>query len=117
MDAHNSELDNDKKASALENTDDANWHEIGKRGLCIWIKSIIYKCSLLALSHEEIVGNAVIFFLVGYETTATAMSWTFYNLSLHPDVQDKLYQEVCATLDKFDVRRHIEYILEYTFLI
>ncbi|GIY01405.1 cytochrome P450 3A5 [Caerostris darwini] len=46
------------------------------------------------LSDEEIVANAYIFLLAGYETTATALAFTFYLLIKHPDVQERLYQEI-----------------------
>ncbi|KAF7721306.1 hypothetical protein EC973_004948 [Apophysomyces ossiformis] len=34
------------------------------------------------------------FIIAGRDTTAQALSWTFYNLMLHPRVQDKLLKEI-----------------------
>jgi Cytochrome P450 len=33
----------------------------------------------------------------GHETTANAISWTLYSLSLHPKVQNELREEIKAT--------------------
>ncbi|GBM66667.1 Cytochrome P450 3A12 [Araneus ventricosus] len=46
------------------------------------------------LTDEEIVANAYVFLLAGYETTATALAFTFYLLVKHPEIQEKLYQEI-----------------------
>jgi cytochrome P450 len=37
-------------------------------------------------------------FLAGYETTANALTWTFYLLSQNPTVEAKLYEELCSVL-------------------
>jgi cytochrome P450 len=37
-------------------------------------------------------------FLAGHETTANALTWTFYLLSQHPTVEAKLYEELCSVL-------------------
>ena len=46
------------------------------------------------LTDKEIVGNAITFMLVGYETTANALSYTCYLLALNPHVQERLQQEI-----------------------
>ncbi|KAF8796996.1 Cytochrome P450 3A11 like protein [Argiope bruennichi] len=46
------------------------------------------------LSMDELVSQCVIFFLAGYETTASTLSFASYLLALNPDVQDKLREEV-----------------------
>lgn len=37
-------------------------------------------------------------FLAGHETTANALTWTFYLLSQYPEVERRLYNELCAVL-------------------
>jgi cytochrome P450 len=51
----------------------------------------------------EIIGNALIFFLAGFDTTATAMSWVFYNLALNEDVQQTLFDEIENALEDNNV--------------
>lgn len=41
-------------------------------------------------------------FLAGHETTANALTWTFYLLSQNPTVGDKLYEELCTVLGDDD---------------
>lgn len=43
------------------------------------------------------IANAYLFLLAAYETTATALGFTFYLLAKHPDVQERLQQEIDAT--------------------
>ncbi|KAI7693639.1 hypothetical protein SSS_06904 [Sarcoptes scabiei] len=51
------------------------------------------------LSEEEIVAQSMIFFLAGYETTATTLAHCFYELAMNQDVQQKLYNEIKSVLD------------------
>ena len=43
---------------------------------------------------EEVIGQAVLFFLVGMDTTATSIAFLIYNLAVHPEIQDKLHDEI-----------------------
>ncbi|GIY25221.1 cytochrome P450 3A8 [Caerostris darwini] len=52
------------------------------------------------LSLDELVAQCVIFFLAGYETTATTLSCASYLLALNPDVQDRLREEVVRALEE-----------------
>ncbi|KFM82631.1 Cytochrome P450 3A13, partial [Stegodyphus mimosarum] len=50
------------------------------------------------LSLNELVAQCVIFFLAGYDTTASTLAFATYNLALNPDVQDKLIAEIDAAI-------------------
>ncbi|GFS49391.1 cytochrome P450 3A8, partial [Nephila pilipes] len=54
------------------------------------------------LSMDELVAQCVIFFLAGYDTTASTLSFVTYQLALNQDVQDKLREEVDETLSAND---------------
>ncbi|CAK5270068.1 unnamed protein product [Mycena citricolor] len=46
------------------------------------------------LSDEEVISQIPTFFLAGHETTSTALSWAVHALSQHPDIQERLRQEL-----------------------
>lgn len=48
-----------------------------------------------SLSDVEIKSNMLVLLLAGYETTANHLIFTAYLLAKHPDVQERLYNELC----------------------
>ena len=58
------------------------------------------------MTRNEIVGNAVIMLMAGFETTANSMALLGYCLAVEPDVQQKVYLEVEETIAK-----HVRYII------
>lgn len=46
------------------------------------------------MSNEQVRDEAITLLLAGHETTALALTWTFYLLSQNPDAERKLHQEV-----------------------
>ncbi|MDH5230468.1 MAG: cytochrome P450 [Gammaproteobacteria bacterium] len=50
------------------------------------------------MSERAIIDEAITFFSAGHETTAHALSWTWYLLSQHPEAMQKLQQEVDSVL-------------------
>lgn len=51
----------------------------------------------VVLSDEEIVGNMFIFNVAGHDTTANTMAFGFALLSVYPEVQDWLHEEITHT--------------------
>ena len=47
-----------------------------------------------AMTDEEIRDEALTLFLAGHETTANALTWTWYLLSLNPEKADRLHDEL-----------------------
>jgi cytochrome P450 len=47
-----------------------------------------------AMDDQQVRDEAITIFLAGHETTAVALSWTFYLLSRHPEVEGKLHAEL-----------------------
>lgn len=50
------------------------------------------------IEHNEAVGHLFSFFIAGHHTTMTTLSHAIYQLSLHPQIQDKLRTEVDSIL-------------------
>lgn len=51
------------------------------------------------MDDEQLLDESLIIFVAGHETSANALTWIFYLLSQHPEVMDKLQQEVDAVLE------------------
>ena len=49
---------------------------------------------LAGLTLDEIIANALIFFVAGYDTTGTSLGFFMYNMACYPDIQDKLLEEI-----------------------
>ncbi|XP_041606270.1 cytochrome P450 3A12 [Vulpes lagopus] len=67
------------------------------------------------LSDLELVAQSIIFIFAGYETTSTSLSFLMYELATHPDVQQKLQEEIDATfpnkaLPTYDALVQMEYL-------
>jgi cytochrome P450 len=50
------------------------------------------------MSNELLLDECLTIFLAGHETTANALSWTWYLLSGHPDAEAKLHAELAQVL-------------------
>ncbi|CAK1547376.1 unnamed protein product [Leptosia nina] len=45
-------------------------------------------------TDNDLIAQAVLFFIAGFETISVAMSFTLHELALNTEIQDKLYEEV-----------------------
>lgn len=50
------------------------------------------------MTDRQLRDEVMTLFFAGHETTALALSWTFYLLAQHPEVEQKLVDEISATL-------------------
>lgn len=50
------------------------------------------------MSNEQLRDEAMTIFLAGHETTANALTWTWYLLSQNPEVEKRLHAEIDAAL-------------------
>ncbi|CAF1968529.1 unnamed protein product [Rotaria magnacalcarata] len=55
------------------------------------------------LTDKEIVGQALIFMIAGYETTSVLMSFFFYNMATEPTIQEKVYEEILQELEDDEI--------------
>ena len=51
-----------------------------------------------ALSDEQLRDEVLTIFLAGYETTANALSWTWYLLATNPEAQERMHEELVEVL-------------------
>lgn len=49
------------------------------------------------MSDMEIMTQSIMFIFAGYETTSSSLSFLMYHLATHPDIQQKLQEEIDAT--------------------
>lgn len=54
------------------------------------------------LHDRDIIANAFVFLLAGFETTAAALTFTCYLLAKNEDVQDKLYESIMESVPDED---------------
>ncbi|CAG2178513.1 unnamed protein product, partial [Oppiella nova] len=47
-----------------------------------------------SLTNDELIAQCVLFLIAGYESSATTLAMCLYNIAKHPDVQQKLYEEI-----------------------
>jgi cytochrome P450 len=50
------------------------------------------------MTDTQVRDELMTIFLAGHETTANALSWTYYLLSQHPEVQKKLFDEIDSVI-------------------
>ncbi|HYP13782.1 MAG TPA: cytochrome P450, partial [Bryobacteraceae bacterium] len=50
------------------------------------------------MTDKQVRDEAITLFLAGHETTATALTWTWYLLSQHPDVEARMHAELHQVL-------------------
>jgi len=65
---------------------------------------------------NSLAAQAFVFYLAGYETSSTTMTFCLYELSLHQDIQDRLREETDDVLQKHDGKITYEGIQEMEYL-
>jgi len=65
---------------------------------------------------NSLAAQAFVFYLGGFETSSSTMTFCLYELSLHQDIQDRLRQEIDVVLQKHDGKLTYEGILEMEYL-
>lgn len=70
----------------------------------------------LDLTDEIISAQAFVFYVGGYESSATTMSFLFYELAKNPDVQERLHTEVVEVLKRYDGKVSYEALHKMAYL-
>ncbi|XP_075983945.1 cytochrome P450 6B5-like [Anticarsia gemmatalis] len=79
-------------------------------------KSPTDKKITLEISDDILVAQCFVFFAAGYETSATTLSFTMYELAKHPEIQERVLQEVDEYLRRNDNVLKYECITEMPYL-
>ncbi|KAL0868661.1 hypothetical protein ABMA27_008114 [Loxostege sticticalis] len=74
------------------------------------------KRTSVEVSDDFLVSNCLIFFLAGFETSATTSSYTLYELAKHPEAQNKLLKEIDDYLERTGNKIHYESTAELPYL-
>lgn len=69
-----------------------------------------------SLSEDEMVANAILFLVAGFETTATTITMASWVLSKNPQIQEKLYQEVTKCYESHGNRLDYEAVNGLSYL-
>ena len=56
------------------------------------------------LEHYEIMAQAFLFFLAGYETTANTLSFALYHLAVNQECQEKAYEEIMDVFGEVSIQ-------------
>lgn len=70
----------------------------------------------VTLSMNELAAQAFVFFLAGYETSSTTMTFCLFELASNPEIQKKLQEEVIEVLKKHDNKLTYEAIMDMRYM-
>ncbi|KAG5669758.1 hypothetical protein PVAND_000052 [Polypedilum vanderplanki] len=54
------------------------------------------------LTFNQVLAQTFLFFIAGFETSSSTLTFVLYNLALNQDIQDKLRDEIKSTILKYD---------------
>ncbi|KYB26434.1 putative cytochrome P450 6a14-like Protein [Tribolium castaneum] len=69
-----------------------------------------------ALTLNELSAQAFVFFIAGFETSSTTMTFALFELSTNPHIQDKLREEINQVLEKYDDKLTYDAMMELTYM-
>lgn len=70
----------------------------------------------LSLTTEEIASHCFIFFLSGLEVSPAVITFALYELSLHPEIQERVREEAIRVSRKYNDEICYESLVELEFL-
>ncbi len=88
----------DKKNRDVNNNKNVNLHH-NHDLLYTLMEAQDQEAGIKQMSDIQLRDEVMTIFLAGHETTANALTWTFYLLSQYADVERQMYEELCSVLD------------------
>ncbi|KAF2896449.1 hypothetical protein ILUMI_09729 [Ignelater luminosus] len=70
----------------------------------------------MSLTDDQIAAEAFVFFFAGYDTSATTLSFCFYELASNVEIQENLRNEIKNVLAKYEGRLTYDAIMEMTYM-
>ncbi|XP_052782039.1 cytochrome P450 3A41-like [Mya arenaria] len=67
----------------------------------------------IGLNNDELIANAIVVLMAGYDTTATTLTWMAYLLATNEDVQEKLIQSIDERVVNGDIDYDTVMKMEY----
>ncbi|KAI4459126.1 cytochrome p450 [Holotrichia oblita] len=69
-----------------------------------------------SFTFNEIAAQAFVFFLAGFETSSSTMTFAFYEMAKNQEVQDKVREEIRRVLAKYNGKITYDGIMEMTYM-
>ncbi|KAF4522250.1 hypothetical protein B566_EDAN009094 [Ephemera danica] len=67
-------------------------------------------------TNDDVVAQALVFFVAGFETSSTLMSFALLELAIHPEVQETLQKEIDEVLQRYDGKPSYQSLQEMHYL-
>lgn len=71
---------------------------------------------LVFFTDDMLAGNMFLFFIAGFETTASTLGYILYELALNPDIQTRLRAEIKAVHDAHDGQLNYDNLNELPYM-
>ncbi|XP_030761413.1 cytochrome P450 6a2-like [Sitophilus oryzae] len=84
--------------------------------LLLELKNSNKEIGIQSISNDEIIAQCYLFFLAGFETSSTTITFAFLELAQNQDVQDKLRSEILKVLERYNGEFSHEALMEMTYL-